>query len=218
MLLRSLKLQLLDGQQRILSICYFLSNKFSYQYKTADNLKSTTPDVYDSIMDYELQVYICDGTVSEKLKWFRTINTAGVPLTEQELLNAQYTGTWLSDAKEYFSRNNKGAATYTVVPNSTAKKYLALSGNNAIDRQGLLQTAILWATAHDKLSKRTPDGDSYMSLHQGDTDAQELESYFNSVFDWVGSKFKQYRKEEKGLDCGVFYNNYQRGGLQRPID
>ena len=211
MLLRSLKLQLLDGQQRILSICYFLSNKFSYQYKTADNLKSTTPDVYDSIMNYELQVYICDGTVSEKLKWFRTINTAGVPLTEQELLNAQYTGTWLSDAKSYFSRDNSGAATYTVVPNNTAKKYLALSGNNAIDRQGLLQTAILWATAHDKLSKRTPDGDSYMSLHQGDDNAQELESYFNSVFDWVGSKFKQYRKEEKGLDWGVFYNNYQNG-------
>ena len=203
--------ELLDGQQRILSICYFLKNKFSYQYKTADNLKSTTPDVYDRIMNYELQVYICDGTVSEKLKWFRTINTAGVPLTEQELLNAQYTGAWLSDAKSYFSRNNKGASTYTVVPNSTAKKYLALSGNNAIDRQGLLQTAILWATAHDKLPKRTPDGDSYMSRHQGDKSAQELESYFNSVFDWVGSKFKKYRKEEKGLDWGVFYNNYQNG-------
>ena len=151
-------------------------------------------------MNYELQVYICDGTVSEKLKWFRTINTAGVPLTEQELLNAQYTGAWLSDAKSYFSRNNSGAATYTVVPNSTAKKYLALSGNNAINRQGLLQTAILWATAHDKLPKRTPDGDSYMSRHQGDDNAQELESYFNSVFDWVGSKFKKYRKEEKGLE------------------
>ena len=203
--------ELLDGQQRILSICYFLSDKFSYQNKTAYNLKSTTPDVYDRIMNYELQVYICDGTVSEKLKWFRTINTAGVPLTEQELLNAQYTGAWLSDAKSYFSRNNSGAATYTVVPNSTAKKYLSLSNNNAIDRQGLLQTAILWATAHDKLPKRTPDGDSYMSLHQGDKSAQELESYFNSVFDWVGSKFKQYRKEEKGLDWGVFYNNYQNG-------
>src|SRR5699024_3854501 len=93
------KYELLDGQQRILSICYFLSNKFSYQYKTADNLKTVTPDEYDKILDYELQVYICDGTVSEKLKWFRTINTAGVPLTEQELLNAQYTGAWLSDAK-----------------------------------------------------------------------------------------------------------------------
>lgn len=206
--------ELLDGQQRILSICYFLKNKFSYQYKTADNLKNTTPDVYDRIMNYELQVYICDGTVSEKLKWFRTINTAGVPLTEQELLNAQYTGAWLSDAKSYFSRNNSGAAAYAVVPNSSAKKYLSLTKDNAIDRQGLLQAAILWATAHDKLPKRTTQGDSYMSKHQSDNNAQKLESYFNSVFDWVGSKFKQYRKEEKGLDWGTFYNNFQKGLYQ----
>ena len=205
------KYELLDGQQRILSICYFLKAKFSYQNKTSYNLKTTQTDIYKRIMNYELQVYICDGAVSEKLKWFRTINTAGVPLTEQELLNAQYTGAWLSDAKSYFSRNSSGAATYTVVPNSTAKKYLSLTKDNAIDRQGLLQTAILWATAHDKLPKRTPQGDSYMSLHQGDNNAQELESYFNSVFDWVGSKFKQYRKEEKGLDWGTFYNNYQDG-------
>lgn len=203
--------ELLDGQQRILSICHYLSYKFSYDGETAYNLKTVKPDKYDKILNYELQVYICDGAVSEKLDWFRTINTAGVPLTEQELLNAQYTGEWLSDAKSYFSRNNSGAATCAVVPNSTVKKYLSLTKDNAIDRQGLLQTAILWATAHDKLPKRTPQGDYYMSKHQGDKNADELKSYFNSVFDWVGSKFKQYRNEEKGLDWGTFYNNYQNG-------
>lgn len=205
--------ELLDGQQRTLSICYYLESKFSFNNLTAYNLKKSYPDKYAELMEYPLQVYICDGKTSEKLAWFRTINIAGKALSEQELLNAQYTGPWLTDAKSYFSRPGKNADARPVVRNHDTSAYFKFSAskNEGVNRQTLLQYAIEWKTAFDGLPARTLKGDSYMSKHQGDKNADELKSYFNSVFDWVGSKFSEYRSAEKGLPWGEWYNEYKAG-------
>src|SRR5699024_6252236 len=93
--------ELLDGQQRTISICRYLSGDFSIDYQYFHNL---TKEEQDKILQYPLMIYICEGTDKEKLDWFRTINIAGEQLTEQELRNAVYTGPWLTDAKKYFSK------------------------------------------------------------------------------------------------------------------
>ena len=98
--------EIIDGQQRTISICQYVAGAFSYMFRYFDNL---TADEKRQILDYELFVYLCKGTDKEKLKWFQTINIAGKKLTDQELLNAVYASEWLSDAKRYFSKPNCGA-------------------------------------------------------------------------------------------------------------
>ena len=151
-------------------------------------------DEKDQILDYELNIYICSGSDSEKLKWFKTINIAGEKLTEQELRNAVYSGSWVADAKRYFSKNN--CAAYGL-----ASKYI----NGSPIRQDYLETAIDW------ISKGNIE--VYMGNHQHDPNAVALWNYFRSVIDWVKAIFPKYRKEMKGVTWGPLYDKFKEVAL-----
>ena len=182
--------EIIDGQQRTISICQYVNGDFAYMFRYFHNLQ---PDEQQQILDYELQVYICSGTDSEKLKWFKTINIAGEELTEQELRNAVYAGSWVSDAKRYFSK--PGCAAHNI-----AADYLT---GSAI-RQDYLETAISWIS----------DGniEVYMSNHQHDASAAPLWQFFQSVVTWIESSFhptKERKKIMKGIDWGALYKEFK---------
>ena len=122
--------EIIDGQQRTISICQYVNGDFAFDFRYFHNLQL---DEQEQILNYELQVYICSGTDSEKLKWFKTINIAGEELTNQELRNAVYAGSWVTDAKRYFSKRGAPAA-------QIGSDYLT---GSAI-RQEYLETAISW--------------------------------------------------------------------------
>lgn len=183
--------EIIDGQQRTISICQYVHGDFAYFLRYFHNLQE---DEKEQILNYELQVYICSGTDSEKLKWFETINIAGEKLTEQELRNAVYAGSWVSDAKRYFSKNN--CAAYGL-----ASKYV--SGSPI--RQDYLETAIRW------ISKGNIE--VYMGNHQRDPNAVGLWNHFSSVINWVKAIFPKYRKEMKGVDWGTLYEKYHEKTL-----
>lgn len=184
------KYEVLDGQQRIISICQYCNGVFSVNNMYFNNL---TNDIQEQILDYKLMVYICDGKDSEKLDWFKTINIAGEKLTDQELRNAVYTGSWLSDAKLHFSKIN-------CVVYRMGGKYL----NGSAIRQEYLEKALCWIS-----DMRKDNIENYMSKHQFDKDAEELWQYFQDVINWVEKVFIVYRKEMKGLEWGLFYNKYK---------
>ena len=179
--------EVLDGQQRTISLCEYVDGSFSVDDKYFYNLPE---DQKRKILDYQLFVYVCDGTDSEKLDWFRIINIAGEQLTDQELRNAVYAGSWTSDAKRYFSKTGCAASTL-------AGDYL----KGASIRQEYLETAISWAAAADGKTI-----EAYMAEHQHDPSAVSLWNYFRSVIDWVQAIFPKYRREMKGLPWGLFYN------------
>jgi hypothetical protein len=179
--------EVLDGQQRTISICEYVKNNFSVEYKYFHTFAN---DEQEQILNYELMVYFCEGTDSEKLDWFEIVNIAGAVLTKQELRNAVYTGTWLSDAKRHFSKTGCPAS-------QVGSKYL----NGAAIRQDYLETALNW------ISNGNIQG--YMSEHQRDPDALPLWSYFQSVITWVDGKFSNYRKEMKGIEWGFLYNQFK---------
>ena len=183
--------EVLDGQQRTISVCEYVDGSFSVDDKYFYNLPA---DVKKQILDYELFVYVCDGTDSEKLDWFRIINIAGERLTEQELRNAVYAGSWTSDAKRYFSKTGCAADTL-------AGDYL----KGASIRQEYLETAVLWAADAEG---KTIEG--YMAEHQFDPSAIQLWNYFRSVIDWVQAIFPKVRKEMKGLPWGMMFNAHGR--------
>ena len=190
--------EVLDGQQRTVSFCQYVNGDFSLNSKTFKNLTETAQD---RILDYKLLIYFCEGNDEERLDWFRVINIAGLKLTEQELRNANYTGTWLTSAKTYFSKTNCAAG-------KISKGYI----KTEINRQGLLEIALKWICSKD--GKRIED---YMSEHQHDSNADELWFYFKNVMDWVKVKFKRYRKEMCGIDWGVLYNEYGSKALDADI-
>ena len=182
--------ELLDGQQRTLSICQYVNGVFSLNGRFYYNL--TAPE-QEQILDYKLMIYICNGNDKEKLDWFKIINIAGVQLKDQELRNAVYTGKWLSDAKRYFSKN--GCVAY-----HSANKYV----NGEVNRQDYLETALKWICDKEKRSI-----EEYMAIHQHDTHATPLWSNFQATIEWVKNVFPEYRKEMKGLDWGRLYNSYR---------
>ena len=163
--------EIIDGQQRTISVAQYVDGDFSIEGKYFHNLPS---DKQELILDYKLMVYVCSGTDSEKLEWFKTINIAGKELTNQELRNAVYAGTWLSDAKRYFSRT--GCAAYQI-----GNAYV----NGSPIRQHYLETVIKW------FSKDSIE--DYMGTHQHDEDALPLWEYFQSVINWVESTFTNTR-------------------------
>ncbi len=181
--------ELLDGQQRTISICQYVNGDFSLNSRAFHNLTETEKNL---ILDYSLMIYICKGNDKEKLDWFKIINIAGVQLKEQELRNAIYTGEWLSDAKRYFSKN--GCVAYML-----ANKYLS----GEVNRQDYLETALCWLSAKENIKI-----EDYMSIHQQDSHATPLWHYFQSVINWVQTIFPKYRKEMKGLAWGNLYNTY----------
>lgn len=179
--------EVLDGQQRTISLCQYVAGDFSVDYQYFHNL---THEEQEQILDYKLMVYFCEGDDREKLEWFKTINIAGEKLTDQELRNAIYTGTWLTDAKRYFSRSN-GAA-YNL-----AKDYV----NGSPIRQDYLETAIKWISGGNI--------EQYMSKNQHTQNANELWMYFQNVISWTSLTFFHYRREMKGVDWGTLYNSYK---------
>lgn len=181
--------EMLDGQQRTISICQYINRDYSIDYQYFHNL---TEAEQEQILNYKLMIYICEGTDKEQLDWFRVINIAGEKLTDQELRNAIYTGEWLTDAKKYFSKS--GCPAYAIGSK-------LLTGTPI--RQDYLQTALKWIA--DKDGKVIEE---YMSEHQHDTNANELWLYFQSVINWVNILFPVYRKEMKGIEWGFLYNRY----------
>ena len=141
------------------------------------------------ILDTKLTIYECSGTESEIKEWFRTINIAGVPLNDQELLNAIYSGPFVTLAKAEFSNSQ----------NANIQKWAAyISGD--VKRQDYLKTALLWVSKGNI--------DDYMSRHRYDSSITELKTYFNSVIDWVSSVFQDVESEMRGLNWGAFYEKY----------
>ena len=186
------KYEVLDGQQRTISLCQYVNGDFSIDHMGFDNL---TRAEQQQITDYPLMIYICEGTDKEKLDWFKIINIAGEQLTAQELRNAIYTGEWLTEAKKYFSKT--ACPAYAI-----ASEFL----NGSPIRQNYLETAIRWISSLD--GKEIED---YMSTHQHDTNCNEIWLYFQTVINWVKATFPKYRKEMKGLEWGVFYNKHSMG-------
>ncbi len=176
--------EVLDGQQRSISICQYVAGDFSIDHQYFHNLEQ---EEKEQILNYKLMVYECEGDTREKLDWFKTINIAGEKLTQQELRNAIYTGKWLSDAKRYFSRPG-------CVAQSMAGNYL----KGSPIRQDYLETAIKW------ISNSTVD--DYMAIKQHEEDANELWLYFQEVISWIKRIFPNYRKEMKGIDWGMLYD------------
>lgn len=191
--------EVLDGQQRTLSLCEYIDGKFSIIIDGAPfyihNLESTRPDTYRSILDYEITIYICEGSPEKKLEWFETINIAGSPLTDQELRNAAYHGTWLTDAKKRFSRS--GCEAHTV-----SRDYIGFS-HERVRRQELLQLALKWVSARDGISV-----EDYMSLHHRDSNAGDMWRYFSEVVEWAKSNFIGKRKYLKEVAWGDLFLRY----------
>lgn len=179
--------EIIDGQQRTISICQYITGVFSHNMRYFHNLQE---DEKQPILDYELTVYFCTGSPSEKLKWFETINIAGEELTKQELKNAVYNGSWVTDAKRYFSKSNCPAY-------KEAKDYM----KGTPIRQDYLETVISWIS-HKNI-------DIYMAKHQHDPNANALWMYFCSIINWVKATFPKYRKQMKGIEWGVLYEKYK---------
>lgn len=191
------KFEIIDGQQRTISVCQFVEGDFAVKVGTIEQSRyfhNLQPDEKQAILDYKLMVYLCSGTDSEKLEWFKTINIAGEKLTAQELRNAVYSGSWVTDAKRYFSKN--GCPAYAI-----GSEYL--SGSPI--RQEFLETTIDWIS----------DGDieGYMATHQNRVDATDLWIYFQSVVAWVKAKFPTHRKEMKAVAWGKLYNKFKDADL-----
>lgn len=178
--------EILDGQQRTISICQYVNGEFSFNKKNFFNL---TSDEKDEILNYKLMVYFCEGTTSEKLAWFKVVNIAGEKLYDQELRNSVYSGPWLTDAKRYFSKTNGPAY---AIGNKLLK-------GHAI-RQDYLETALKWIS-DDNI-------DEYMATHQHDNSASDLWLYFSNVINWVNTLFINYHSEMKGQPWGFLYNKY----------
>jgi hypothetical protein len=179
--------EVLDGQQRTISICEYVAGSFSLNSMYFHNL---TDVEQNQILDYKLMVYFCEGNDKEKLDWFKTINIAGEKLTPQELRNAIYTGTWLTEAKKYFSKT--GCPAYNI-----GNGYMTGSPI----RQDYLETVIYWLS-NDNIEQ-------YMAENQHKPNANELWLYFNSVMNWIKVVFPKYRREMKGVNYGILYNNYK---------
>ena len=179
--------EVMDGQQRTISLCQFAAGDFSYDMRFFANL---TDAERARFLDYPLMVYVCEGTDEEKLRWFQTINIAGEKLTEQELRNAVYAGPWTSDAKRHFSR--PGCAAYKI-----ASSYL----DGSPIRQDYLETALRWIG-------NGADPRFYMALHQHDPNANPLWLYFQQVVNWVKATFPVVRAPMKKAAWGLLYNSF----------
>lgn len=186
----------LDGQQRSISICQYINKDFPIRIDGNDKFfHNLTPEQQEEILNYEMDINICEGTEEEKLEWFKIINIAGVTLTNQELLNATYTGPWLADAKNYFSKRN-------CVAGQMADGYI--KGNPI--RQDYLEKALSWIAD----SQGLPSGQMYMASHQHDIDANELWIYFQSVINWARTLFPEKRKGITDVqEWGILYNKYR---------
>ena len=178
--------ELLDGQQRTISFCQYVSNVFAIDNRNFGNLTNVEQE---AILNYRVMVYVCDGNDREKLDWFRTINIAGKKLTDQELRNITYTGEWLTSAKRTFSKS--GCRAYLL-----SKGYV----KGVAIRQEILEVALDWAS--------NGSIEAYMSTNQNEPNANELWMYFMAAIEWVKLTFPVHRKEMRGVDWGALYDTY----------
>lgn len=183
--------ELLDGQQRTVSICRYVLGDFMANGKYYSNLSDEEKNIF---LNYVLDVRVCDGTDKEKLQWFRVINIAGEKLTNQELRNAVYHGPWLTNAKIYFSK-----------PQCQAELIGSPYMSGKPIRQDYLERALKWIS-NDNIEE-------YMAKHQSDPTAIELWNYYQSVIGWVKATFPNYRRFMKGVDWGYLYNAYKNEKL-----
>lgn len=185
------KFEVLDGQQRITSFGRFVANKFAV--KDANGMEQyfggIAADKQAKILETKLLIYECEGTESEIKEWFRTINIAGVPLNNQELLNAVYSGPFVTLGKSEFSNSQ----------NANIQKWGAYISGSA-NRQDFLECAFEWVSK-GKIGE-------YMSLHRKDINITELKTYFNTVIDWVSGVFTNVESEMRGLEWGRLYETY----------
>lgn len=187
------KFEVLDGQQRITSIGRYVTGKFAVkdQNDLEQYFSGLPQELQDKILNTELLIYECQGSESEIKEWFKTINIAGVPLNNQELLNAVYSGSFVTLAKAEFSNSQ----------NANIQMWSAyISGN--VNRQDYLATALDWVS-HGHV------GD-YMSQHRYDDNINELKTYFTSVIDWASSVFIDVKNEMCGLEWGRLYEQYHQ--------
>ncbi len=190
--------EVLDGQQRTISISQFVNGDFSIEFNGRTAMfHNLTKEEQEQILNYELMIYHCEGTDKEKLDWFKIINIAGEKLTDQELRNAVYTGSWLSDAKLKFSKNN--CAAYLLANDGGA----LLTGSPI--RQEYIETALSWINHEDI--------EGYMAQHQHDENSNELWQYFQDVIAWVRKVFPHYRKEMSAVNWGELYNEFNKKKL-----
>jgi 5-methylcytosine-specific restriction endonuclease McrA len=185
------KFEVLDGQQRITSFGRFVTNKFAIKDDNGmeQYFSGIASDKQQKILETKLLIYVCEGTESEIKEWFKTINIAGVPLNNQELLNVVYSGKFVTLAKAEFSNSR----------NANIQKWAAYVSGSAL-RQEFLETALDWVSKGNI-------GD-YMSRHRNNDNINELKTYFNSVIDWVSSVFTDVETEMRGLEWGRLYETY----------
>lgn len=184
------KFEVLDGQQRITSIGRFITNKFAIMDGPNPQYFDSLPKNKQSIIrESRLLIYECEGTESEIKEWFKTINIAGVPLNDQELLNAVYSGPFVTAAKSEFSNSQ----------NANIQKWSAYIKGSA-NRQDFLATALEWVSKGDV--------GGYMSKHRHDSNIMELKNYFNTVIDWVSGVFMDVESEMRGLEWGRLYEEH----------
>ncbi|MGN1099453.1 MAG: HNH endonuclease family protein [Christensenellales bacterium] len=194
------KYEVLDGQQRITSFGRFYTNKLPIKDNNEEYhyFSGLAEDIKKKIRETKLTIYICEGEESEIKEWFETINIVGIPLNEQELANAIYSGPFVTKAKEEFSNSN----------NSNVQKWSAyLSGS--VLRQDYLRTALSWVSKGEI--------DKYMSKHRFDDNISELKTYFNSVIDWISSVFIDVESSMRGLEWGQLYEKYHHNSYN-PAD
>ncbi len=186
------KFEVLDGQQRITSIGRYVENRFALMDDKGipNYFDGLAKDKQEMILNTKLLIYECEGTESEIKEWFRTINIVGVPLNDQELLNAVYSGPFVTLAKEEFSNSN----------NANTQKWAAYIRGTA-NRQDFLERALDWVS-------RGNIGD-YMSMHRRDDNINEMKTYFNTVIDWASAVFDDVMPEMRGLEWGRLYEAYR---------
>ena len=194
------KFEVLDGQQRITSIGRYVTGKFAVKDDNGmeQHFSGLPQDKQDKILNTELLIYECQGTESEIKEWFKTINIAGVPLNEQELLNAVYSGPFVTLAKAEFSNSQ----------NANVQMWSAYI-NGVVNRQDYLATALDWVS-RGHIS-------DYMSQHRYDDNINELKTYFTSVIDWASSVFTDVTNEMRGLEWGRLYEQYHQNAYN-PVD
>lgn len=184
------KYEVLDGQQRITSFCRYVAGKFSIILNDNNQtFTSLAQELKEQILNYPLTIYICEGKEAEIKEWFKTINIQGVPLNNQEVLNALYSGEFVTEAKKVFSNSQ----------NSNLNKWAAYIKAN-VKRQEYLEVALKWVSDNHI--------EKYMADHRHNADITELKGYFDSVIDWVSSTFKEVRKEMRSIDWGTLFKEY----------
>ena len=187
--------EVIDGQQRTISAAQYVEGDYSLDGRYFHNLQD---DEQERILHYPLQVYVCEGSASEKLDWFRIINIAGEKLTGQELRNAVYAGPWVFEAKRHFSRKGAACPAYAI-----GSRFV----NGRAERQEYLETAIQW------IKDEGQTVEEYMAAHQHDKTATALWSHFQSVISRVEAVFPKYRGPMKGVDWGGLYVHLKNESL-----